>query len=426
MIHTPASNASERAFVGAVVNGDARALESGLRADDFLDGFCRQVFAACVQLETQGRRADLVTLYDAAPEIDSAALIALTGEASAEAALVNQHAENIRTASQRREVASICASAAKMAQDGAISLDETIHMARAALDQIGAQAASSGAVSGTDALAELYLWLTEENPEPALSTGLSRLDACLCGGLRGGKLVVVGARPGVGKSALLSFVAKHAIQAGRRVLMVSLEMGEREVAGRLVSLVSGVSGARMEAHTCSDGDKLAVLDAFRLLPGESFAVSTSARTPAAIRREALRMRATGGLDLLCVDYIQLLQPDVKTNGRTEAVGEISRALKLLAMELGIPILAAAQVNRASTQGEERAPRLSELRESGSIEQDADVVILLHDPKETERRGAKPLQLFVAKNRQGRCGKLDLMFDGALMRFTQVEDRFREG
>lgn len=182
----------------------------------------------------------------------------------------------------------------------------------------------------------------------------------------------------------------------------------------------------MEAHTCSDGDKLAVLDAFRLLPGESFAVSTAARTPAAIRREALRMRAAGGLDLLCVDYIQLLQPDVKTNGRTEAVGEISRALKLLAMELGIPILAAAQVNRASTQGEERAPRLSELRESGSIEQDADVVILLHDPKETERRGAKPLQLFVAKNRQGRCGKLDLMFDGALMRFTQVEDRFREG
>ena len=126
--------------------------------------------------------------------------------------------------------------------------------------------------------------------------------------------------------------------------------------------------------------------------------------------------------MICVDYLQLLQPDVKTNGRVEAVGEISRALKLLAMELGIPVIAAAQVNRASTQGEERAPKLSELRESGSIEQDADIVFLLHAPQGEEQRGQKPMQLIVAKNRHGRTGLTDLMFDGALMRFAQVENR----
>ena len=134
--------------------------------------------------------------------------------------------------------------------------------------------------------------------------------------------------------------------------------------------------------------------------------------------------------MVCVDYLQLLQPDVKTNGRVEAVGEISRALKLLAMELGIPVIAAAQVNRASTVGEDRAPKLSELRESGSIEQDADVVLMLHAPnaegdeqrQRWDQTGKRPIQLFIAKNRSGRTGKMDLMFEGCRMRFLQVDER----
>lgn len=128
---------------------------------------------------------------------------------------------------------------------------------------------------------------------------------------------------------------------------------------------------------------------------------------------ALRMRARGGLDLIIVDYLQLLEPGRRTGTRTEAVGIVSRALKSLALELGIPVLTASQLNRASERNDE--PLLSDLRESGSIEQDSDAVLLLHSPREKER---PERDLYLAKNRQGACKKLHLLFDGARMVFAE--------
>lgn len=420
--HTPDTALSERAFLGAVINGDAKATGHGLTRDDFTDSACRAVFSLCARLEGQGKTPDLVTLYDASSEIDTSLLIQMTQEASIERCLAGQHAQNIRTASLRRKVVDLCAQTIRAAQDHTQPLDEAISGARAALDRISTQTASSDAMTGVDALCELFLYLDDQKQLPPITTGLSRLDMFLGGGFRGGKLVIIGARPAVGKSALLSFMATNALKGGRRVLMVSLEMSEREVVGRMVSLVSGVSTGKLEARTLSAGDYDAIMTDSPRFISERFWISTSARTPAAIRRIALRMKAAGGVDLVCVDYLQLLQADTRTNGRVETVGEISRALKLLAMELGVPVIAAAQVNRASTIGEDRPPRLSELRESGSIEQDADIVFLLHAPQAEEQRGAKPMQLIVAKNRQGKTGKLELMFDGALMRFAPLEER----
>lgn len=419
-------SASERAFLGAVVNGDTRASEHGLRREHFTDGRLRNLFALCVRLEAQGKQPDLVTLYDVADHIDTMLLIELTQEAAPQGSLASQHAENIRTAALRRKAVDIYAKGIQAAQDGSKPLEEGISKARAALDRISTQTASSDAMNGEDAMVELLMWLDQGDKTPPIPTGLTQLDYKLTGGFRGGKLVVVGARPAVGKSALLSFFAVNALKSGRRCLYVSREMSEREVIGRMVSTLSGVSQGKLEARTLSGGDYEAVYRAPATLSKDSFWVSTKASTPAAIRRIALRMQATGGIDAIFVDYLQLLQPDVKTNGRVEAVGEISRALKLLAMELGIPVISAAQVNRASIVGEDRAPKLSELRESGSIEQDADIVFLMHAPQGEEQRGQKLIQLIVAKNRQGSTGMTNLMFDGALMRFAQLETRREAG
>lgn len=419
-------SASERAFLGAVINGDTRASEHGLQREDFTDGRLRNLFALCVRLESQGKRPDLVTLYDVADHIDPMFLIELTQEAGPQASLASQHAQNVRTDALRRRAVEIYAKGIQAAQDGSKPLEEGVSKARAALDRISVQTASSDSMNGDDAMVELLTWLDQGDKTPPITTGLTRLDYKLTGGFRGGKLVVVGARPAVGKSALLSFFAVNALREGRKCLYVSREMSEREVIGRMVSTLSGVSQGKMEARTLSEGDYEALYRTPATLSGDRFWISTKASTPAAIRRIALRMQAAGGVDAIFVDYLQLLQPDVKTNGRVEAVGEISRALKLLAMELRIPVISAAQVNRASTQGEDRAPKLSELRESGSIEQDADIVFLLHTPQGEEQRGLKPMQLIVAKNRQGSTGMTDLMFDGALMRFTQVEKRREAG
>lgn len=416
--------ASERAFVGSVINCDARATGHGLKLSDFTDTFCRDVFSACLQLEAQGKHADLVTLFDTFPGIDSGALITLTQESAVGGALADQHAANIRSAGQRRKVGELFLKAAQAAKDAAHPLEDTIFKARAYLDKIAAQTASDDFVTGTDAIVDFHIWLDHAEADTAISTGLSRLDAKLNGGLKGGRFYVIGARTGVGKSALMCSMATHAIRKGARVLYVSLEMSARENIARMIAAVSGVSLGRINnRETLSTGDFQALTESYALLPGDNFRFSTRARTPEAIRRAALQMRAQTGLDLLVVDYLQILQPDGRTSSRVEALGQITGALKLLAMELDVPVLSAAQINRAGTQGG-GPPRLSDLRESGSIEQDADVVILLHRPDGQEQEAKKRVEIALAKNRQGGTGSSNLIFDGALMRFYQMENRGR--
>ena len=412
---------SERAFIGAVINGDARASDHGLRQSDFTNGFCKRVFTLCLQLEAQGKTPDLVTVCDAAPDLDTSELITLTSEASPLGTLAEQHADNIRSTSQRRKAAAACLKAAQAVQDASRPLEDTINGLRAYLDKVSAQTASSNVVEGMDALVDFARWLDDRSPEKALSTGIPKIDVKLGGGLKGGRFYVIGARTGVGKSALMSAMATRAIRNGARVLYVSLEMGARENVARMVAAVSGVSLGRIyNREALSDGDYAAIADAYALLPGDNFWFSIKARTPEDIRRAALKMKAQGGLDLVVCDYIQLLQPDFKTSSRVEAIGHITRALKLLAMELDVPVLSAAQVNRAGAQSG-GPPRLSDLRESGSIEQDADVVFLMHREEGQEKQARKSVSIAVAKNRQGDTGAGQFIFDGALMRFYPLKE-----
>lgn len=415
-------SASERAFIGSVINGDVRATGHGLKPSDFADEFCKAAFSACLQLEAQGKQPDLVTMFDTFPDIDSVALITLTQEAAPVGALAEQHAANIRSASQRRKIAELFLKAAQAAQDASQPLEDTIFKARAYLDRTTAQTATDDIITGTDAMVDFHLWLDNNGEDTAISTGLSGLDMKLNGGLKGGRFYVIGARTGVGKSALMCSMATHAIRKGARVLYVSLEMCARENIARMIAAVSGVSLGRINnRETLSNGDFAALSESYALLPGENFRFSTRARTPEAVRRAALQMRAQVGLDMIVVDYLQILQPDGKTSSRVEALGQITGALKLLAMELGVPVLSAAQINRAGVQGGS-APRLSDLRESGSIEQDADVVILLHRPDGEEKETKKRIEIALAKNRQGSTGSSNLIFDGALMRFYPLEER----
>lgn len=404
---------SEHAFLGAVLNGDAKASDHGLKAKDFGDSFLRDVFSACVQLELQGKTADLVTVCDCT-ELDAVALVDLATEHVPDGALAGQHASNIRSLAQRRRIAEACIKASQAALNGSTPLEETAAKLRAYLDKVSAQGDSDGTVAGIDAMVEFNQWLETKELEAAIPTGLPRLDIQLGGGLKGGRFYVIGARPGVGKSALMGNMAVHAIRSGYRALYVSLEMDAREIVTRMISSVSGVSIGKMDAKMLDDDDYAAVIESYALMPGERFRFSMMARTPDAVRRAALRMRAREGLDLIFVDYLQLLHASGKSS-RVEEVGEISRSLKLLAMELGIPVVTAAQLNRVSANTG-AAPKLSDLRESGSIEQDADVVMLLH--AKDESFGVRHVDLKVAKNRQGTCGKTSLIFDGSTMRFRQ--------
>lgn len=424
------SQASERAFLGAVINGDARISDYGLISEHFTCTAFQKLFSLCQLLETQGKQPDLVTLFDTDETLDASLLTELTQEAAIERSLIDQHAANITEASMRRNLLALSTKIKQAAQDGKIPAADVAHKTRLALDRIAAKAESGDIQSGTDALVEFLTWLEAKDDEQPIETGFSRLDMHLCGGIREKKFVVIGARPAVGKSALLSHIAVGNLKRRKRVLYVSLEMPEREIVSRMTALLSGVSAGKLEARTVSDGDYAAIMDVPPRVINDNLWISTKAQTPGAIRRLALRMKAAGGIDLICVDYLQLLHADDKCSGRVEEVGEISRSLKLLAMELGVPVIAAAQVNRASTYGADRPPQLSELRESGSIEQDADIVFLMHEPaaendqqaKRWKQTGVRPIMLILAKNRQGSVGIIDLNFEGCRMRFTQLEKR----
>lgn len=405
----------ERAFIGSLMQGDVRAADSGLHADDFADPFCARIFGAALTLEARGQACDLVTVTDFCPGIDANALVELAQEAAPVASLAVQHARNIREAAQRRAVRDAALSLAKDAADPEKPLSELLDSTRARLDSLAGALPSSGAVSGADALCRFYEDLTSGQVEPVARFGFSRIDDALT--IAGGKLIVIGSRPSVGKSSLLLHLALNAIDAGRHVLLVSLEMPETEIIGRLVSRKSGIPAGRISNRNLSDDELGRVAESFSILPGDRFCISTQAQSPRDVRREALRMRANGGLDLIVMDYLQLMTPGQKAGNRTEAVGIISRGLKLLAMELGVPVLTASQLSRASERND--APRLSDLRESGSIEQDADAVLLLHAPDEKEQ---PTRQLILAKNRQGRCGGFDLLFDGARMLFAEKSER----
>lgn len=400
----------ERSLIGSMLNGDIRATDSELRTADFTDALCARVFGAALTLEARGKVCDLVTVTEFCPDLDASALVELAQEAAPVASLAAQHGRSIREAAQRRAVRAEALRLAQEAADPEKPVSELLDSARARLDTLAGALPSSGAVDGVDALCAFYENLNSGPVEPVTRFGFSRIDDALT--IAGGKLIVIGARPSVGKSALLLHLAMNAMDAGRRVLLVSLEMSETEIIGRMVARKSGVPVGRISNRNLSDGELERVAESFALLPGDRFCVSVKTQTPRDVRREALRMRADGGLDLIVVDYLQLMTPGQKAGNRTEAVGIISRGLKLLAMEEHIPVITASQLNRASERND--APLLSDLRESGSIEQDADAVLLLHAPDEKEQPARK---LTLAKNRQGRCGGFDLLFDGSRMLFS---------
>jgi replicative DNA helicase len=246
-----------------------------------------------------------------------------------------------------------------------------------------------------------------------LALGYPDLDLILAGGLESGALAIVAARPGVGKTALLSNITLKACARGLRTMLFSLEMPSGAIVRRLLAAKARVSltAIRTGQLDSEAWKRLAwaqdQLNGFQLLIDDAPALTTD-QVLARARRRAL----AGGLDLVLVDYLGKIA--ARGENRTAAVGAIARGLKDAARSLRVPVIAAAQLNRGNVR-EDRPPTLSDLRDSGEIEQEADVVVLLH-PVSSDF-GARVVQVEVAKHRNGPTGACKLMFHEATVRFT---------
>lgn len=259
-----------------------------------------------------------------------------------------------------------------------------------------------------------------DNEAERLYLGFPQLDEYI-GGLEGGDVIVIGARPAVGKSAFVTQVTSHIAKQGKKVGFYNLEMKEKQVYERFVASESGISLVRLKRAVRFLGDEE---ERFRranrsLKERKNIILTTGSKSAMDIKNECKHM----GYDLLIIDYMQLIRADATYKGNRYAeVGAISKAIKGLAMDLNIPIILLSQLNRISTTAGNKEPTMAELRESGDIEQDASVIILLWDTDEDDysKKGCK-----IEKNRQGECGKVYLQFDGEFMRFKEVQGEFKK-
>ncbi len=259
-------------------------------------------------------------------------------------------------------------------------------------------------------------------------TGFTDLDN-LTGGLHPGELVILAARPSMGKTALALNIADHvAVNLKEPTLVVSLEMSSLELGQRLLCARGRINGSKFRSNFLSASDQQKIVEAANeLSQAPLFVDDTPSRSVTEIAAAARRLKRKHGLGLIVIDYLQLIQPDNSNDPRQEQVAKMARRLKAVARELKVPVLCLAQLNRQAEMAKDNRPRLSHLRESGAIEQDADVVMFIHreeyylsrEEKEQREDLRGRAELIVAKQRNGPTGEVDLLWHPEFLRFDSL-------
>jgi len=423
---------TERAVLGALLLDPSRLdeLDAELRAEDFGIEKHRAVFEAMRSLRGRGLGVDLVALHNelkARGKVDLAgggAYLSELSDAVVSAALLDQHVSELRKASLVRHLASSAEEVLEAAKQPGADPDELLDAFTKAAYAVaerrtGAVMADGQAVMG-EVLGQIERFATAGAEALGIQTHFRDLDRTILG-LRPGSLTILAGRPSMGKTALALNVGWRAAERKIPVLFFSLEQSQAELGFRLLSILTRMPSETLQTLGKDDRRWPAVVKAADRVVQSGLLIDDQAgRDIWGVRAVARREFARRGRGLLILDYLQLMAG--RGRSREEEVAGLSRSLKALARELNCPILALSQLNREVEKrpAGERKPRLSDLRESGSLEQDADLVLLLHRPsvysgKAEDRHLA---EVIVAKNRNGPTRTLSLFYDG---RFTLFGD-----
>lgn len=256
-----------------------------------------------------------------------------------------------------------------------------------------------------------------------LRTGFTDLDNMLTG-LHGGELILVAARPSMGKTAFVLNIAHHvAVKDHIPVVLFSLEMGKEQLVSRLVAVDSMVEAKSLKTGDISDGDWAKIISTVdNMSAAPMFIDDNSSISIAELRTKCRKLKQTDGIGLIIIDYLQLMSAPGKVESRQLFIAEVSRALKSLARELNVPVIALSQLNRAVDSRPDHRPVLADLRESGAIEQDADVVMFIYrDEYYTKEESEKPgiAEIIIAKQRNGATGPIDLAWIGKYTKFANL-------
>jgi replicative DNA helicase len=447
LVVPPHSVEAEQAVIGGLLIDTQAWDQVGdlITAGDFYRPDHQLIFGALAELIAHGKPADVVTAagqLERSGRLEDAGGMGYLGTLARDtptAANVRAYAEIVRERSLLRRLISAGRSitAAALANDGRAARD-LVDEAEKQVFQIAEQSTGrrDGAVKVSALLPQLIdkidAWHSDPTSMRGLPTGFADFDR-KTGGLRPGDLVIVAGRPSMGKTTLAMNIAEYAaVNPGTRssVAIFSMEMPAEQLLTRMLSSIGGVPLNGIRSGQISDEDWVRVTAATsQLAEAKIFIDESPSLTPTELRARARRVAREHGLDLVVVDYLQLMQvPGTKENRATE-IAEISRGLKALAKELQVPVIALSQLNRGVEQRTEKKPVMSDLRESGAIEQDADMILLIYREevydKNTPKRGIAEIDL--AKHRNGEIGTFLLTFQGQFSRFANyAADTYAEG
>jgi len=430
----PHSREAEEAVLGSVlINPEAYYdVAQFLRPEDFYIHRHQWIWEAFTNLHERRAPIDFLTVSE---ELDQRSRLGELGGPAYLTALINNvptslHAEAygriVEETAIRRRMIHAANEIAKIAYQEETGIDVAMDQAEQTVFGISERRLQSSLVPIQYVLSEYYERMDQlaNRDEEILGvpTGFIDLDRLL-NGLQESDLLIIAGRPGQGKTAFMVSIAKNAAQTHKKhVAIFSMEMSNEQLVQRLIAQETGIDSQRLRSGKLTDNEWALFAQAIEVL-GDThiYLDDTPAITPLQLRTKCRRLHMEYNLDLIVIDYLQLMGSGLRNENRVQEVSHISRNLKILAKELKVPVLAAAQLSRAVEQRADKRPVLSDLRESGSLEQDADIVMFIYRPDQYEKDTVKQnvAEIMVSKHRNGPVGSVELIFRSNLAKFENA-------
>lgn len=439
-VRVPPQNVeAEQCILGAILIEPDSILQVSdtLTADDFYREDHRLIFENMLRLFEKRKPIDVLTLTDA---LESSKKLSFVGGASYIATLtgmvnsavhITHHAEIVRNKAMLRKLITAGSKIVEIGFKEDAESDIVLDEAEAALYGVSQQYLSNNFVSIGSVLSESFDRIDELHRNKGqlrgVPSGFRDLDDML-GGLQKSDLIILAARPSMGKTAFALNIAENAaIKHGSKVGIFSLEQSKDQLVDRMLSSQAGVDSWKLRTGNLSDDDFPRIGQAMGMLSEASiFIDDTPGLSALEVLTKSRRLQTEHGLDLIVIDYLQLMRGRSQES-RNQEVSEISRSLKGLARELSVPVIALSQLSRAVESRPDKRPMLSDLRESGSIEQDADVVMFIYrdeyyNPHDSEKKNIA--EILVRKHRNGPVGEVELYFEGSQTSFRNLDKRYK--
>lgn len=436
----PYNREAEQAVLGSILTNKQSAGEAIeiVRADDFYFDQHKKIFGVMVDMYNENTAIDFLTVSDRLNQDDSFESVGGTDYLKTLASSVpttrhvTYYSRIVREKSLLRRLISNSDTIRNMAYDGSDKTERILERAEQLVFDLVSERERSDIVQVNDILTESYSKLAEnymsKSDLTGIATGYDELNR-RTGGLHGGELILIAGRPGMGKSTLAVNIAEHvSINDKKTVAIFNLEMPKEQIVNRIMCSQAYVNVGKIRNGELDDDDWVkisGVIDKIALAP--LYIDDTAALSVSQIRAKCRRLKQTKQLAMIVIDYLQLMQASGRNDNRQQEISEISRSLKILAKELDVPVIALSQLSRATEGRSDKRPMLSDLRESGAIEQDADLVMFIYRDdyynKDSNEKGIA--ECIIAKHRNGETGTFKLGFKGEYAKFQNIEYKIKE-